>query len=111
MVVNSKENETLSGLKLRQAINVAINREDMVTALKGSSVANGFFAQYYSFAGDVEKYDPDEAKSLLEEAGYTDTDGDGFVDKDGEKLTPEAGYLSIQIRSVRTYAACSFPAE
>lgn len=88
MVVNSKENETLSDLKLRQTINVAINREDMVTALKGGRVANGFFAQYYSFAGDVEeKYDPDEAKSLLEEAGYTDTDGDGFVDKDGEKLT------------------------
>lgn len=88
MVVNSKENETLSDLKLRQAINVAVNREDMVTALKGGRVANGFFAQYYSFAGDVEeKYDPEEAKSLLEEAGYTDTDGDGFVDKDGQKLT------------------------
>ena len=88
MVVNSKENETLSDLKLRQAINVGINREDMVTALKGGRVANGFFAQYYSFAGDVqETYDPEQAKSLLEEAGYTDTDSDGFVDKDGEKLT------------------------
>ena len=88
MVVNSKENETLSDLKLRQAINVGINREDMVTALKGGRVANGFFAQYYSFAGDVqETYDPEQAKSLLEEAGYTDTDGDGVVDKDGEKLT------------------------
>lgn len=88
MVVNSKENETLSDLKLRQAINVGINREDMVTALKGGRVANGFFAQYYSFAGDVqETYDLEQAKSLLEEAGYTDTDGDGFVDKDGEKLT------------------------
>lgn len=88
MVVNSKENETLSDLKLRQAINVAVNREDMVTALKGGRVANGFFAQYYSFAGDVqETYDPEQAKSLLEEAGYTDTDGDGFVDKDGQKLT------------------------
>ena len=36
MVVNSKENETLSDLKLRQAINVAINREDMVTALRAA---------------------------------------------------------------------------
>lgn len=87
-VVNSKENATLSDSKLRQAINAAINREDMVTALKGGRVANGFFAQYYSFAGDVkETYDPEQAKTLLEEAGYTDTDGDGFVDKDGEKLT------------------------
>lgn len=88
MVINSKENETLSDLKLRQALNVAVNREDMVTALKGGRVANGFFAQYYSFAGEVEEtYDPEAAKALLEEAGYTDTDGDGFVDKDGEKLT------------------------
>lgn len=88
MVINSKENETLSDLKLRQALNVAVNREDMVTVLKGGRVANGFFAQYYSFAGEVEEtYDPEAAKALLEEAGYTDTDGDGFVDKDGEKLT------------------------
>lgn len=87
-VVNSKEGSTLSDLTLRQAVNVAINREDMVTALKGGRVANGFFAQYYSFAGEVEETcDPDQAKALLEEAGYTDTDGDGFVDKDGEKLT------------------------
>lgn len=88
IVVNSKENETLSDLKLRQAVNIAINREDMVTALKGGRVANGFFAQYYSFAGEVkEKYDPEGAKALLKEAGYTDTDGDGFLDKDGKKLS------------------------
>lgn len=87
-VVNSKEDATMADPKLREAVNVALNREDMVTALKGGRVANGFFAQYYSFAGDVEEtYDPDQAKKLLEEAGYTDTDGDGFVDKDGEKLT------------------------
>lgn len=87
-VVNSKEGATLSDQKLREAINVAVNREDMVTALKGGRVADGFFAQYYSFAGDVqETYDPKQAKELLAEAGYTDTDSDGFVDKDGEKLT------------------------
>lgn len=87
-VVNRKEDATLADENLRQAVNVAINREDMVTALKGGRVANGFFAQYYSFAGEVEEtYDPDQAKELLAEAGYTDTDGDGFVDKDGEKLT------------------------
>ena len=40
-------------------MNMILNREEMTTVLKGGRIANGIFAQYYSFAGDVEEtFDP-----------------------------------------------------
>ncbi|MFW5829412.1 MAG: ABC transporter substrate-binding protein [Planctomycetota bacterium] len=42
---------------------------------------------YHNDNVDVFEYDPDKARALLEEAGWTDTDGDGWRDKeiDGER--------------------------
>ena len=33
---------------------------------------------------DPNNYNPDRARQLLSEAGWIDTDGDGYVDKDGK---------------------------
>ncbi len=88
-IVNMKKGP-LGNLKVRQAINQAMNRSNMTAALKGGRIANGFFAQYYDFAGNVkETTDIDAAKKALKEAGYRDSDKDGYLDKDGKKLTLE----------------------
>lgn len=70
-----------------KAVSELIDRDAMLTVLRGGRKATGLFATYYSFAGEFDaKTDADEAKALLEEAGYADSDGDGYLDKDGEAL-------------------------
>lgn len=77
----------LNDANVVKAVNEIIDREAMQIVLRGGRVATGFFATYYDFAGEVEeKTDVEEAKALLAEAGYEDTDGDGYLDKDGAAL-------------------------
>lgn len=82
----------LQDVKVRQAICMGIDREGFTSVLLNGNgtPAVGAFPENMAFGGDkVEgyEYDPDAAKALLEEAGWVDTDGDGYVDKDGENLT------------------------
>ncbi|MCB0526130.1 MAG: ABC transporter substrate-binding protein [Saprospiraceae bacterium] len=60
------------------------------------------------YAKDLEYYDfnIDKAKELLKEAGWTDTDGDGFVDKmlNGKKVKFVLEVLVPPIRSNQQYA-------
>ena len=71
--------------KVRQAINLGINRDEYVKSLMGGRVATGFFAQYFDFAGDVKlSQDLEKAKKLLDEAGYAMKDKARV--KDGKTL-------------------------
>lgn len=84
--------ETLQNENLRAAIASAIDKENFTKILlNGNGIsAVGPFPKNFVF-GDSKvmdlPYDLNRAKSLLKEAGWTDTDGDGYVDKDGKKLT------------------------
>jgi peptide/nickel transport system substrate-binding protein len=40
-------------------------------------------------------YDPDMARDLLAQAGWEDTDGDGVVDKDGQKFSAEFKIMTV----------------
>ncbi len=76
---------------VRKAIAMSLNSEDFVnTLLSGhGSPATGPFPQTFEFAVDKDAavaYDPEGAKQLLASAGWVDTNGDGYVDKNGSPL-------------------------
>ncbi|MFT4265392.1 MAG: ABC transporter family substrate-binding protein [Nocardioides sp.] len=90
---------TLNGLKIddvavRKAIGMAINRELMAKSANepvgAEAVTQGSYifmpgqAGYHDNVGDALPYDPDGAKKVLTDAGYTDTDGSWT--KDGKTL-------------------------
>ena len=82
------ETEALQDIRVRQAIAMAIDKDSFTEVLlhgNGTPAVGPF-----SFDTDgvtAPAYDPDAARFLLAEAGWTDSDGDGYVDQDGQPLT------------------------
>jgi peptide/nickel transport system substrate-binding protein len=70
--------EVWSDVRVRQAVNMAIDRESLVTdVLKGTAspayqVASAADPGYDESLNDLYAYDPDAAKALLADAGYPD---------------------------------------
>jgi len=93
--------------KVRQALYYALDRK-----LVAEQIYQGFAIQAdgtqpvlsVAYAPDqvntVYNYDPEKAMSLLEEAGWIDSDGDGIREKDGVKFSFECLYSE----GVATYA-------
>lgn len=77
---------------VRQAIEMGIDKEGFCSIIMENRgvPAAGAFPSSFSYGNEAVtavSYDPEGAKTLLEESGWTDTDGDGYVDKDGQKLS------------------------
>lgn len=93
-------------VKVRQAIAQAIDREgineDLLLGLTHApeTLWDPLMAYGYVSPDIVPwKYDPEAAKELLEEAGWTDRDGDGIrEDAEGNKLTLTHGTTVREIR-------------
>lgn len=97
-MMTQTDDEPLNDKNIRDAINVGIDREALAEALDGQvSPLYGFISKAQAgYSADKEAeyaekfaYNPEKAKELLAAAGYTDSDGDGIVDKNGTPLTIE----------------------
>lgn len=95
------ETPELQDLNVRRAVSMAIDKENFTKVLLdgNGTPAVGPFPANLSF-GDNEvtavEYDLESAQRLLTESGWTDSDGDGYVDKDGKNL--ELRYLTYTSR-------------
>lgn len=75
---------------VRKAINLGLNREQISNGLYAGQEAPGYCPltpttwAYWDCTGEI-YYDPDEAKQVLEDAGWTQGSG-GTWEKDGQKL-------------------------
>jgi len=77
--------------RVRRALTYAINKREIVDYLLHGlgRIATGPYAHhmwYYNHDVKPLESDPEKAKKLLKEAGWEDTDGDGFLDKEGKRF-------------------------
>lgn len=85
------ETPALQDANVRKAIAMGIDKEGFTTNLLygNGTPAAGVFPSNFTFGNEsvtAPEYNPEEAKRLLKEAGWTDTDGDGYVDQNGTNL-------------------------
>jgi len=101
---NMKKCPELKDRRIRQAFAYAIDREELVEKIaRGAGKAGkmGILSEdhiWYNSDQPEYGYNPDKAGALLDEAGWTDTDGDGIRDKNGEKLSYVLSLGSGEVR-------------
>ena len=81
----------LATSEVRTALSTAIDRETLIDVVYGGFGRVGVgpvLSSFWAFNRELEAlpFDPTTAREILAEAGWTDSDGDGLVDRDGEAL-------------------------
>ncbi|GAA1314477.1 ABC transporter family substrate-binding protein [Leucobacter albus] len=109
MFTFNKADEVLSDQRVRQAIILGTDRVRMAGLLAGKiggearALQNHIFMPnqmgYAENCGELCEYDPEAAKALLEEAGWS-LGGDGYFEKDGKPLD-----ISMVVQSGRANSA------
>ena len=89
----------LSDVRVRQAIRRAIDVDTILNELffgNGNPVWTEFFRAPYVCDIERPSYDPAAAAAILEEAGWTDTDGDGIRECNGCETAEDGTVMSME---------------
>jgi peptide/nickel transport system substrate-binding protein len=88
-----------SDAAVRRALAVGLDRQAIIDAAAGGygvvadSLFNKAVFMYQEGRNKQYPYDPAQAQQMLADAGWTDTNGDGILDKDGNPMTMRVVYL------------------
>lgn len=108
---------------VRQALNYAIDKDLLIEAIYGGRAVAlpGPLSPYNNYVNEALEpypYDPDLALAMLEEAGWTDSNGDGTLDRNGQPFAftidtielwrPQAEALASMFREIGIDAGVRF---
>jgi len=100
--MGEKHHPALKELNVRKAIALAIDRaslcKDLLLGMTAPATTDWDGTIWNDPALQPWPYDPEQAKALLDEAGWKDTNGDGVRDKDGVELVLKYGTTTREIR-------------
>lgn len=113
----AQQNERYNDLRVRQALTHAVNKDVVIKAAMfgiGDPLytplppnIKGFSKEAEEIGKRVNSYDPEQAKKLLDEAGWKTIDKDGVREKDGKKL--DVDFLAFTIAGFKQTAEVVTP--
>jgi peptide/nickel transport system substrate-binding protein len=118
-VLNTASGPT-ADLEVREALRAAVDVQTIVDTVYAGHYARAWTAlapttaPAGSYDEDLEgsyDYDPDLANALLDEAGWTERDADGYRTKDGQRLTLDWIVDSSDVRDQRDVVVQAFQAD
>jgi ABC-type transport system substrate-binding protein len=104
---NSAKSKTLTDLRVRQALNYATNKKELVEKVlnsQASIVDSPILPDLYGFATPtaIYQFDQAKAKSLLQSAGFGTTTANGFLEKIIKKQPAFQFKSNLQVGSTGT---------
>ena len=89
--------DPLNDIRVRQAISYAINKDDLAEHVCDGLArpARSFISPAIAWCDESAgySYDTDRARQMLSEAGLKDTDGDGYLDRNGKTVSINLTYV------------------